>query len=218
MKRFVISCFITLFCVALFSGVVGAQDASTKGAPAKETVKIGSTLDNLMSAYTGESNAHARYLAFAKKADAQGYMKVGQLFRATAHAEQVHRAREAAVIGAMGKKPHAKMEPIVVKTTRRNLLVPLKGEAKESEEIYPAFIATANKDGNTSAALSFRYAQTAETGHYKMFKEASDSLDSWKKAGKGFYVCGICGLTLVELPATKCPSCGFPSTNFKLIK
>ena len=42
------------------------------------------TLANLQSAYNGESNAHVKYLEFAKQADVEGYGKVASLFRAAA--------------------------------------------------------------------------------------------------------------------------------------
>ena len=36
-------------------------------------------MSNLQTAFNGESNAHARYLAFAVKADAEGYAGVASL-------------------------------------------------------------------------------------------------------------------------------------------
>ena len=42
----------------------------------------GKTLDNLQAAFNGESNAHAKYLAYSKKADEEGYPSVASLFRA----------------------------------------------------------------------------------------------------------------------------------------
>src|ERR1700751_4519365 len=37
------------------------------------------TLDNMQAAFNGESNAHARYLAFAAQADREGYGEVASL-------------------------------------------------------------------------------------------------------------------------------------------
>lgn len=48
------------------------------------------TLENLLTAYNGESNANAKYLAYAEKADEEGYAKVASLFRAAASAEKIH--------------------------------------------------------------------------------------------------------------------------------
>ena len=48
------------------------------------------TSDNLKEAFAGESQANRKYLAFAKKAEADGYPQVAKLFRAAAEAETVH--------------------------------------------------------------------------------------------------------------------------------
>jgi len=48
------------------------------------------TEQNLKDAFAGESQANRKYLAFAKKADAEGFKQVARLFRAAAEAETVH--------------------------------------------------------------------------------------------------------------------------------
>jgi rubrerythrin len=47
-----------------------------------------STTDNLNEAFAGESQANRKYLAFAKKAELDGYPQVARLFRAAAEAEK----------------------------------------------------------------------------------------------------------------------------------
>ena len=44
------------------------------------------TVANLLAAYEGESNAHAKYVLFAAKADAEGWHGAASLFRAAARA------------------------------------------------------------------------------------------------------------------------------------
>ena len=51
------------------------------------------TDDNLQSAFAGESQANRKYLAFAKKADAEGLAQIAKLFRAAAEAENYPRSR-----------------------------------------------------------------------------------------------------------------------------
>src|ERR1035437_8259983 len=85
------------------SAVVFAQQATNK------------TLANLQTAYNGESNAHAKYLEFAKQADSEGYGKVASLFRAAAAAEQIHLTCEAAVIKEAGTTPQADIKSAPVK-------------------------------------------------------------------------------------------------------
>ena len=63
------------------------------------------TLDNLMAAYNGESNAKAKYTEFAKKADQEGFAGVAALFRAAAKAEETHATRHGEVIKKLGGTP-----------------------------------------------------------------------------------------------------------------
>jgi len=44
----------------------------------------------LKEAFAGESQANRKYLAFAAKADQEGYPQVARLFRAAAEAETIH--------------------------------------------------------------------------------------------------------------------------------
>ena len=44
----------------------------------------------LKEAFAGESQANRKYLAFAEKADQEGYPQVARMFRAAAEAETIH--------------------------------------------------------------------------------------------------------------------------------
>src|SRR5512140_22677 len=96
-----------------------------------------STLGNLQTAFNGESNARARYLAFAVQADQEGHGPVASLFRAAARAEQIHAANHAAVIKKLGAEPVANIETPVVKSTRENLAAAIEGEVYERDVMYP---------------------------------------------------------------------------------
>ena len=48
------------------------------------------THDDLKAAFAGESQANRKYLAFAKKAEKDGFPQVARLFRAAAEAETIH--------------------------------------------------------------------------------------------------------------------------------
>lgn len=190
----------------------------------------GVTLHNLQTAYNGESNAHARYLAFAQKADEEGYGQVASLFRAAARAEEIHAANHADVIKGLGGTPAAKIETPIVKSTKENLEAAVKGEQYESREMYPAFLREARREpayepgithserhkqrhaeANNEAARTFRLAKTAETEHLKLFTTALKDLDSLHGTGKmTYYVCSVCGFTTAKLDFVRCPSCDFP--------
>jgi len=51
---------------------------------------MSTTKKNLENAFAGESQANRRYLAFAKKAEEEGYSQAAKLFKAAAKAETVH--------------------------------------------------------------------------------------------------------------------------------
>ena len=166
------------------------------------------TLDNLQAGFNGESNAHARYLAFAEKAAEEGYGEVASLFRAAAKAEEVHAANHAAVIKKMGGTPLAKIETPVVKSTKENLDAAIKGESYERDTMYPDFLKQARAEGNRDAVQAFNYAKTAEGEHAKLYSEALNNLPKLKGSKeKDYYVCIVCGYTTSQLDFSKCPSC-----------
>jgi rubrerythrin len=164
------------------------------------------TLRNLQSAFNGESNAHAKYLDFAKQADSEGYGKVASLFRAAAAAEQIHLTCEAAAIREMSAMPQADVKTAPVKSTKQNLEDSAnKGEAYERDTMYPQFIKQAHKDGSREAAQCFTWARAAEAEHFKLFSAAARNLDQMKGGPKTYYVCSQGGYTMAKLNAAKCP-------------
>lgn len=176
-----------------------------------------STLDNLMTAFNGETNANAKYLAFAKKADAEGYGQAASLFRAAARAEQVHFERHAVLIKEMGGTPKATMEKLVVKSTRKNLEAALAGETYESTKMYPEFLAQAELEKNKKVIDDFEDTTKAEADHARLYKSALDDLASWKGPAKDFFVCPLCG-NVLEKQAGKCPICMTDSKKFIAVK
>ena len=81
--------------------------------------------DNLKEAFAGESQANRKYLAFAKKADQEGYPQVAKLFRAAAEAETVHAHNHLREMGG-------------IKTTKENLEEAVAGEVFSSRKCIRA--------------------------------------------------------------------------------
>ena len=164
-----------------------------------------STTDNLKAAFAGESQANRKYLAFAKKAEEEGYPQIARLFRAAAEAETVHAHAHFRVLGG-------------VKGTEANLEAAIEGEGEEFKKMYPAFIALAEKEGNKQALMSFNFANAVEQIHYNLYKGALESFKQGKDLPKApIFVCGICGNTVNEAP-DKCPICGAPKVRFAEVK
>lgn len=171
------------------------------------------TLDNLMAAFNGESNAQAKYQEFAKKADKEGFAGVASLFRAAAKAESIHAATHAAVIKKMGGTPKADIKLPEIKSTADNLKGAIEGESYERDKMYPEFIAEAKSAGNKDALRSFNFAIAAEAEHAKLYADAAGSLQGWKTA-RTFLVCEECGKTVVTINFDKCPVCFSPAEKF----
>ncbi len=172
------------------------------------------TLDNLQTAFNGESNANARYLAFAKQADKEGYKQAASLFRAAARAEEIHAQNHAVVIKKLGGTPQAKIDTPEVKTTADNLIVAIKGEVYERDVMYPDFIKQARTERDKAAIETFNYALTAEADHAKLYTNAKENLGTMKTAGVKYYVCTICGYTTAKIDFEKCPSCFNPKEKY----
>jgi rubrerythrin len=202
----------------MLAGACGVLTAMAGPARARaEDLKVGTTLENLLVAYNGESNADVRYAEFAKKAEAEGYLKVAQLFRATSVAEKIHAARHAEVIKKMGGIPKATIDSVRTGTTKENLQASLKGETYEMIVMYPKFLERARKESNKDAIRSMNYAKTTEEAHAELYQAALDGLESYKAAGQGWFVCQVCGFTVAKIDFAKCPICFNPKDQYKLI-
>ena len=212
------------FCALAFvltAGVVlfaACSKAPTAIQSAGTTMPISAkTLANLQTAFDGESNARVRYLAFAQKAETEGYGKAASLFRAAARAEEIHANNHAEVIRKLGATPAADVKTPDVKSTSENLQAAIKGESYERDTMYPEFLKQAREEGNKDAVRTFNFAKEAEAEHAKLYTEASGNLAQWKTTGQTFYVCPSCGFTTGNLNFEKCPVDFTPREKFLAI-
>ena len=158
------------------------------------------TEQNLQEAFAGESQANRKYLAFAKKADQEGYPQVANLFRAAAEAETVH--------------AHAHLRVLKgIKSTAENLKEAIAGETHEFKSMYPAMIATAKSEGDKGAERSFTYANEVEKIHAELYQKALDSLENPADVDC-YYVCGVCGYTIEDEAPDTCPVCNAKKQAF----
>ena len=187
--------------------------------PAKPSDAVSTqTMKNLNAALNGERNAHARYLAFAQKADEEGYGAVASLFRAAAASEEIHGNSHEQTIQGLGAKPDVQMEAPAVKSTAENLQASISGETYEQTEMYPSFVTQARLDRYVPAIVTFENALRTEKEHAAFFAEALKNLDSLKGSGqRTYYVCTVCGFTTTNLNFNKCPSCFKPKDRYKAV-
>ncbi len=164
------------------------------------------TLKNLAMAFVGESQANRKYLAFAEKAQLEGFEEVAKLFRAAAEAETVHALAHFKEMGS-------------VRNTEKNLKAAIQGETSEFTEMYPKMIKAAEKDGKKGAKVSFKRANQVEEVHAGLYKKALESVKAGKDLEKeDLFVCQVCGNTVEGKAPEICPICGAPEQQFKEIE
>ncbi len=161
------------------------------------------TEKDLQDAFAGESQANRTYLAFAKKADAEGYPMIAKLFRAAAEAETIHAHAHLRVLGR-------------VKTTLDNLQMAADGEAYEFKTMYPDFLKDAEAEGNKAAIASFTFAMKAEKIHNELYLKALECLKTGKDLSTAkIYLCPVCGnVEIGEDGDEKCEICGTSRDKF----
>jgi rubrerythrin len=157
---------------------------------------------NLKEAFAGESQANRTYLAFAEKADREGYPQVARLFRAAAEAETIHALNHFRALKA-------------IQTTAENLKHALAGEVAEFEQMYPKMIAAAQAEGHKEAERTFTFANEVEKIHARLFQEALAKLEAKELAE--MFVCPICGYTVAGEPPDNCPVCNAKKKLFRRI-
>lgn len=175
------------------------------------------TEQNLISAYCGESQAHMRYLIFAKRAKDAGFPNIARLFTAVAHAEQIHAFNHYRNIMMKGPQTTTSGALFGSRTTPEDLQHGIDGEHHEVNEMYPAFMAVAKDQKEYGAEVTFRYAWEAEKTHAGLFAKAKEAADQKKDADlKQIGVCDVCGWTFEGEAPDQCPICKAKKEKFTL--
>lgn len=163
---------------------------------------MSNTEKNLKEAFAGESQANRKYLAFAKKADEDGFKQIARLFSAVAEAETVHAHNHLREIGD-------------IKDTKENLEAAINGESYEFQKMYPQMIKDAEVEGIKGALRSFKFANEVEKIHADLYKNALQNLG--KNHSVDYYVCQVCGNTVENEPPDECPVCKAKKQAFKKV-
>ena len=162
------------------------------------------TTDDLKAAFAGESQANRKYLAFAEKAEKDGYPQVAKLFRAAAHGETTHAINHLKALGE-------------IKSTAENLQTAIGGENYEVVTMYPDFIQDAEEEGLKRALTSFEWAWEVEKVHEQLYRQALENLEQGVEEAD-YYVCPVCGYVHLNGAPEHCPVCNTPGSRFELIE
>ncbi len=162
------------------------------------------TEEFLNEAFAGESQTNRKYLAFAAKADQEGFSQVARLFRAAAQSETIHAHT---MLRALGW----------VRTTKENLQDAITSETNAFKNRYPAMIEAARSEGNREAEKAFTYANEAEKAHAKLYQKIFDGLGSPQESYP-YYICPVCSFTEERKSPEICPVCGAKGEMFQRIE
>ena len=160
-----------------------------------------STIDNLKTAFAGESQANQKYRAFARKAEQDGFPNIARLFRTTAEAERIHAEGHLKALEGIG-------------STKENLAEAIGGETYEFTNMYPPMLGQAEAEGHPAKRM-FAYAVKAEAVHAVLYQRALEAVEQGKDLTEvKFFLCPVCGhIEFGEAPE-KCPICGAGKGRF----
>jgi rubrerythrin len=190
----------TLGCIAMASCDNKKIEANTT---TKEHMDAESkTIENMQLAYRKEKTATAKYEAFSKKAEEEGYHNIALLYNAVSASENIHAINHKAVIEDAGSTVPVLTPVYKVKTTKENLSDDINGEGYVAKTMYPDHLKSAETADNQIAYLSLSYAMKTDLKHKFFFEQALGDINSNTLNSLPFkyYVCPDCGNTYTVPP------------------
>ena len=165
------------------------------------------TLENLKTAFAGESQARNKYTYYASKAKKDGYEQIAAIFEETANNE----------------KEHAKMWYKLiyggVADTASNLEAAADGENYEWTDMYEEYAKVAEEEGFDAIAKQFRGVAAIEKHHEERFRKLLQNINDelvFTNDGDTIWICRNCGHIHIGPKAPEvCPVCAHPKSYFE---
>ena len=176
------------------------------------------TLQCLINAFAGESQARNKYIIYAKKAKKEGQNLVSEVFLETACNEEEHAKLFYKEIPNGFYAPNASY-PFFAGTTYENLMSASAAERDEWENIYKNGSQTAKREGFNEISRLFNNISEIEKRHSHRFSVLAEELKNetlYKKTEMSQWICLKCGHTHIgKEPPCVCPVCGHEQNYFK---
>jgi len=185
-----------------------------------KSLKGTQTEKNLLAAFAGESQARNRYAYFVGKAKKEGYEQIAAIFQETAdnekeHAEVFFKHLQGGDVEIIAAYPAG-----VIGSTEENLLAAAEGEKMEWGSLYPDFADTAQKEGFSKVAHSFKKIAEVESYHEKRFRKLLENIKNkrvFKKDNPLKWKCRNCGFVHEGPEAPDiCPACQHPKSYYEV--
>jgi rubrerythrin len=179
------------------------------------------TEKNLLTAFSGESQARNRYTYFASQAKKEGYVQMADIFTETANQEKEHAKRLFKFLEGGEVEIAAAFPAGVIGTTLENLKESAAGEHYEYTEMYPGFAKTAREEGFDAIAAVFEAIAVAEKQHEKRYLDLAANIEAgrvFKREEKNTWRCRNCGYLHEGNEAPEaCPACAHAQAHFELL-
>lgn len=167
------------------------------------------TLENLKTAFAGESQAHAKYQYYASKAKKDGYEQIAAIFAETAHNEKEH-----------AKIWFKLLHDGTVPPTPENLADAAAGENYEWTDMYATFAREAAEEGFHSIAAKFKMVAAIEKEHEERYRKLLGNIENrivFSREGACVWQCANCGHIVISDKAPQvCPVCDHPQSYFQI--
>ena len=165
------------------------------------------TLENLMIAFAGESQARNKYTYYASKAKKEGYVQIQKIFEETAANEKEHAELWFKLAHGIG-------------TTMENLLDAAEGENYEWTDMYAEMAKTAREEGFPEIAAHMEGVAAVEKEHEERYRKLADNIKNgkvFKRDEPVLWQCSNCGHQYVGTEAPEvCPVCKHPKAYFQI--
>ena len=179
------------------------------------------TEKNILTAFTGESQARNRYTYFASQAKRDGYVQISEIFTETANQEKEHAKRLFKLLEGGEVKLAAAFPAGVIGTTLDNLKEAAGGENYEYTEMYPGFAKIAVEEGFEEIAEIFKAIAVAEKQHEKRYLALAANIENgtvFKREQSVVWRCRNCGYLHEGTEAPdECSACVHPRAHFELL-
>jgi rubrerythrin len=179
------------------------------------------TEKNILTAFSGESQARNRYTYFASQAKKDGYEQIAYIFEETANQEKEHAKRLFKFLEGGEVEITAAFPAGVIGSTVDNLKEAAAGEHYEYTSMYPEFAKTARAEGFNEIANAMLSIAVAEKQHEKRYLGLKANIENgkvFKKDQEITWRCRNCGYIHTGKQAVdKCPACDHPQAHFEVL-
>ena len=179
------------------------------------------TEKNLLTAFSGESQARNRYTYFASQAKKEGYVQISDIFTETANQEKEHAKRLFKLLQGGEVEITGAFPAGTIAATMENLKEAAAGENYEHTEMYPGFAKIATEEGFGDIADIFSAIAVAEKQHEKRYLELAANIEAgrvFKRDAPVVWRCHNCGYLYEGSEAPlDCPACDHPQAHFELL-